>query len=151
MVPASMHPCTQPGWLRMRDGFWKTGFRKTEFWKTGFRKTEQKDGTFLVRCSYLEKQMGQTDVGQCFFRFVFCLFCVFLVLNISGVTGVFMVDKDSNLQLKVRFGSGSGEPHSHITYQIYHDFHTDSYPCIRIGGPVDCMGGPIECLPEPSK
>ena len=23
-------------------------------------------------------------------------------------------------------------------------FHTDSYPCIRIGGPVDRIGGPVD-------
>ena len=23
--------------------------------------------------------------------------------------------------------------------------HTDSHPCIPIGGPVDCVGGPVEC------
>ena len=22
-------------------------------------------------------------------------------------------------------------------------FHTDSHPCIRIGGPADCIGGPV--------
>ena len=25
-------------------------------------------------------------------------------------------------------------------------FHTDSHPCIRIGGPVDCIGGPVDCM-----
>ena len=23
-------------------------------------------------------------------------------------------------------------------------FQTDSHPCIRIGGPVDCIGGPVD-------
>ena len=25
-------------------------------------------------------------------------------------------------------------------------FHTDSHPCIRRGGPVDCIGGPVDCI-----
>ena len=23
-------------------------------------------------------------------------------------------------------------------------FHTDSHPCIRVGGPADCIGGPVD-------
>ena len=33
-----------------------------------------------------------------------------------------------------------------VKYQVSIDFHTDSNPCIRIGGPVDCIGGPVDCI-----